>query len=90
MTGKDQMPKTAIQNLKVFSFNEYKRQFTKRLEDHFILIQHLLQKQGLEVFCNKEAFKNLAKLSGKHIYWRLFFNNVAGDTPTQDFSNEFC
>ena len=24
------------------------------------------------------------------MYWRLFFNNVAGDTPTQDFLMNFA
>ena len=32
----------------------------------------------LEVFCKKGVLKNLAKLTGKHLCWSLFFNKVAG------------
>ena len=32
----------------------------------------------LEVFCRKDAFRNFAKFTGKHLYQGLFFNKVAG------------
>ena len=31
-----------------------------------------------EVFCEKFVLKNLAKFTGKHLCWSLFFNKVAG------------
>ena len=43
-----------------------------------------------EVFCNKDALKNLAKFPGKQLCWSLFLNKVAGETPIQVFSCEFC
>ena len=46
----------------------------------------------------KGVLKNSAKITGKHLCWNLFFNEVAGlsfatlltDTLTQVFSCEFC
>ena len=32
----------------------------------------------LEVLCRKEAFRNFAKFTGKHLCQGLFFNKVAG------------
>ena len=31
-----------------------------------------------EVFCKKGVLRNIAKLTGKHLYQSLFFNKVAG------------
>ena len=36
------------------------------------------QKQPPEVFCKKGALKNFAKLIGKYLCQRVFFNKVAG------------
>ena len=33
-----------------------------------------------EVFCKKGVLRNFAKLTGKHLYQSLFFNEVAGDS----------
>ena len=38
----------------------------------------------------KDALRNFAKFTGKHLYQRLFFNNVAGLPLAQVFSCEFC
>ena len=32
----------------------------------------------LEVFCKNSVLENLAKFTGKHMCWGLFFNKVAG------------
>ena len=50
------------------------------------------------MFCDKGAFQNFVKFTGKHLCWGLFLNKVAGlrpatlleETPTQVFSCEFC
>ena len=34
-----------------------------------------------EVFCDKDVFKNFAKLTGEHLCQCLFFNKVAGLMP---------
>ena len=44
----------------------------------------------------KSVLKNFAKFTGKHLWWRLFLNKVAGinfikrETPAQVFSCGFC
>ena len=35
-----------------------------------------MQKQPLEVFCEKNVFKNFAIFTGKHLCWSLFFNFI--------------
>ena len=35
------------------------------------------------MFNKKGAFKNFAKLTGKHLWWSLFFNYVAGLRPSK-------
>ena len=36
------------------------------------------QKQPLEVFCRKDALRNFAKFTGKHLRQSPLFNKVAG------------
>ena len=51
-----------------------------------------------EVFCKKDALRNFAKFTGKHLCKSLFFNKVADLRPAtllkevlaQVFSSEFC
>ena len=40
------------------------------------------QNQLQEVFCKKDVLKNLAKFTGKQLWQSLFFNKIAGLTPT--------
>ena len=49
------------------------------------------------MFCNKGVLRNFAKITGKHLCLRLFFNKVAGlqlyfkeGSLAQVFSCEFC
>ena len=41
-----------------------------------------LQKQPLELFCNKGVLRNFAKFTGKHMCQSIFFDKVAGIRPT--------
>ena len=51
-----------------------------------------------EVFCKKGVLRNLAKVTGKHLYRSLFFSKVAGVSPASllkrdsgiGVSREFC
>ena len=40
-----------------------------------------MQKQTLEVLCEKGVLKNFAKFAGKHLCQGLFFNKVASLKP---------
>ena len=53
------------------------------------------------MFFKQDVLKNFTKFRGKHLYWSIFFNKVAGlrsqalnfvknETPTQVSSFEFC
>ena len=41
---------------------------------HIFLKSVTIQKQAKEVFYKKDALKNFAKFTGKHLYKSLFFN----------------
>ena len=42
---------------------------------------YLFRSSRLEVFCKKDALRNFAKFSGKHLCQSLFFNKVADLRP---------
>ena len=46
---------------------------------HFVLF-HFINSRP-EVFCKKDALRNFAKFTGKHLCQSLFFNKVAGLRP---------
>ena len=43
-----------------------------------ILLNKRLQRSRLEVFYKKDILRNFAKLTGKHLRQRVFFNKIAG------------
>ena len=43
-----------------------------------------------EMFCKKDDFKNLAKFTGKQLFWSLFFNKVAGLFAPNTSGGCFC
>ena len=45
----------------------------------------LFRSSRTEVFCKKIVLRNFAKFTGKHLCQGLFFNKVAGLTPTTLF-----
>ena len=54
-----------------------------------------LRKQPLEVSCRKRCLKILANLTGKHLFWTLFFSDLDlqlyyQEILTQVFSCEIC
>ena len=47
-----------------------------------------IEEQSLEVFCQKGVLRNFTKFTGKHPCQSLFFNNVAGLRPDNNFLTE--
>ena len=46
------------------------------------------QKQPTEVFCKKDALKDFAEITEKHLRWSLFLIKLSKETPAQIFYSE--
>ena len=67
--------------------------FHRKIIYNFVWI-YLGRSSRPDVFCKKSVLRNIAKLTGKHLWQSLFFNKVSGlckekDSGTGIFS-EFC
>ena len=51
-----------------------------------LLVLHLRSRRP-EVFCRKGVLRNFTKLTGKHLWQRLFFNKVAGPATLKILQN---